>query len=249
MTRSSFAVAVPVGAWHPFLPKTLASLAIQSVPLEIAFLDASGDPRVAEAADASGLDFAYRRQGPDGGQSVAINEGWRETGSAVVFWLNADDQLLPGALEAVTETFETDPELDVVYGDTEFIDGTGARLGVHDQVADISALLLRSNVISQPSCFVQRRAVESVNGVNAELHFVMDWDLWIRLYRSGAKFRRLERVLSAVHMGEGTKTDQVTPRRLSEVFTLVHRNVGVWAAMKSTAAVAAETLSRRWRAL
>jgi len=245
MTGPSFAAAVPIGEWHPFLPRALASLAVQTVPLEIAFLDASGDPRVAEAADASGLDFAYRRHGPDEGQSAAIAEGWRETGGAVVFWLNADDQLLPGALDAVAEAFEAEPDLDVVYGGSEFINDEGVHLGVHDQVADMSALILRSNIISQPSCFVRRRAAEAVGGLNLDLHFAMDWDLWVRLYRSGAKFRRLDRTLSAVFMGEGTKTGQVAPNRLSEVFALVHRNAGAWAALKSTVALTAETLSRR----
>lgn len=240
-----FACAVPVGFWHPLLPHALASLKDQEAPLEVALLDASGDPRVAETAEASGLSFAYRRQGPDGGQAAAITEGWRETGGDVVFWLNADDRLRPGALARVSALFQTEPGPDVVFGGSDFIDENGQIMGRHDQVGDATALLYRSNTISQPSCFARRTAVEKVGGLDERLHFVMDWDLWIRLHKSGARFERSEEILSAVFMGEGTKTSTVSPRRLREVHGLVRRHAGAWAALKSSLAVLTHTLNDR----
>jgi glycosyltransferase involved in cell wall biosynthesis len=249
MTRPSFAAALPIGSWHPLLPRSLASLAVQGERLHIALLDASGDPRVAEAAEASGLVFAYRRAGPDAGQSAAIVEGWSEVEGDVLFWLNADDQLLPGALKTAADAFEAKPAIDVVYGGAEFVDIEGARLGLHDQVSDISELLLRSNIIAQPSCFARRAAVEAAGGLDPDLHFVMDWDLWVRLYRTGAVFARVEDILSAVFTGTGTKTEQISRRRLSETFALVRRNAGAWAALKSAASLAAHTLTSRRRAV
>lgn len=243
----TFAAAVPVGAWHEALPRALASLARQDVQLEIALLDASCDPRVVEAADESGLSFAYRRHGPDDGQSAAIMEGWSRTRSDVVFWLNADDRLTTGALHRVAQTFLACPSADLVFGGSHFVNAAGERVGYHEQVADISPLLLRSNVISQPSCFARRACVDQVGGVNPNLHYVMDWDLWVRLYAAGARFVRIEDMLSEVFMGDGTKTADLTPRRLAEIFSLVRRHAGVWSALKSTLATYSETLVRRQR--
>jgi hypothetical protein len=241
----SFAVAVPVGAWHECLPLALASLASQAVPLEIALLDASGDARVDEAADASGLTFNYRRHGRDEGQASAIAEGWSRTCSDLVFWLNADDRLTAEALARVSRVFRDNPNTDVVFGGSDFIGPHGVHLGSHGQVAEVSRLLLRSNVISQPSCFARRSAVEAVGGLNRELHYVMDWDLWVRLYAQGAKFRKVPDTLSEVFMGAGTKTAELNLRRMAEVFALVRRNAGPWAAIKSTLAMSAETLARQ----
>ena len=243
-----FACAIPVGQWHPFLPACLASLAEQDAPLEIALLDASGDARVTEAAAASGIAFTYRRSGPDTGQAAAIAEGWRETGGEILFWLNADDRLLPGALKCVAAAFNAPSAPDVVFGGSDFIDGRGKRIGNHDQLADVSDLLLRSNTLSQPSCFARRAAVESVGGLDESLHYVMDWDLWIRLHQGGARFKRIEETLSSVHMGANTKTDAISIQRLSEVCKLVNRHAGPWAACKSTLSVTANTLQRRWSA-
>lgn len=243
-----FACAVPVGEWHPFIPAALESLATQDVPLEVALLDASGDARVAKAADASGIDFAYRRSGPDNGQAAAIAEGWRETGGDIVFWLNADDRLLPGALKSVAEAFNRLSEPMVVFGGSVFIDADERRTGHHDQVAGASDLLLRSNTLSQPSCFVHRDAVERAGGLDETLHYAMDWDLWVRLYLAGERFEHVNAELSAIYMGAGTKTEVLSVKRLREVFTLVQRNAGAWAAVKSTLSLGVATLSRRWHA-
>ncbi|MCP2669695.1 glycosyltransferase [Maricaulaceae bacterium EIL42A08] len=245
MNALSFAVAVPVGAWHPDLPKALASLSSQSVPLEVALLDASNDPRVIAAADACDLTFAYRRHGRDAGQAAAIAEGWSKTRSDIVGWLNADDRLTPGALAHVSSAFNKEPVTDIVYGGSDFVDAEGVRRGSHEQIADASALLLRSNIISQPSCFVRRAAVDAVGGLDEGLDYVMDWDLWLRLYNYGARFHRLADTLSEVYMGPGTKTAELNPKRLAEVFALVSRHAGLWGAFKSTLALSTETLAQR----
>lgn len=242
---TSFAVAIPVGSWHPLISETLESLAVQTPPLQVALMDASNDPRVAEAVRSSSLDLAYYRTGPDSGQSAAIIEGWNNTESDFVFWLNADDRLAPDTLELVHAALLAEPTLDVVYGLSNFVNTSGNVVGSHDQVEHISSLILRSNIISQPSCFARRTSVEVVGGLNPALHFVMDWDLWIRLFNSGAKFHFIQQNLSFVFMGRATKTYQVSWRRLTEVFGLVRRNAGGWAATKSLFSLAAETLSRR----
>lgn len=242
----TFAAAIPVGAWHPFLPRALESLATQGVPLQIALLDASGDPCVRQLADESGVAFAYRRHGPDQGQADAIAEGWRETSGDVLLWLNADDRLRPNALATASKAFAGDRHLAVFYGHSDFVDETGAVVGSHDQVAPIGPLLYRSNIISQPSCFVRRAWVNRVGGMDPQLQYTMDWDLWARLYAAGAPFECTEEVLSEVFMGAGTKTAEVNISRLREIASLVARHRGWWSAAKTTLSVAVHTYIRQW---
>lgn len=234
---TSFAIAIPAGHWHPVFPRMLQSLATQTAPLQVALLDASDDNRVKAAADASGIEFFFRQDGPDDGQAAAIALGWRETTADILGWLNVDDVIMPGALNLAAAAFDADPDLGVFYGGSDFIDHTGKVTGYHDQVADISPYIYRSNIISQPSCFFRRRELDAVGGLNEKLHFTMDWDLWIRLYANGAKFQRTDAVLSQVFMGDGTKTSQTSFARLKEVAHLVHRHAGPWNAIKSTLAV------------
>jgi GT2 family glycosyltransferase len=238
----TLSVAMPIGAWHPFLPAALASLSEQGVALELAYLDASGDERVTQALSESGIEASYHRRGGDEGQSAAIAEGWAKTNGDVVFWLNADDRLTPHALQRVMAEFNEYPECAVVFGGSDFLDANGAVSGEHDQIEDVSEKLYRSNIISQPSCFVRRSWIDRVGSIDVRLKYTMDWDLWIRLYVAGANFRRVDAKLSQVFMGAGTKTSQVNFRRLSEIAKLVSRYAGSWNALKSTFAVATHQL-------
>tara|TARA_R110000868_G_scaffold125913_5_gene332281 strand:+ start:2219 stop:3289 length:1071 start_codon:yes stop_codon:yes gene_type:complete len=219
-----FAFSVPVGAWHPFLAASLASLRAQGAGVSVALLDASGDPRVRALADQHDDWLAYRRHGPDGGQSDAIIEGWQNVSGDWLGWLNADDILMPGALDKVLARLAQDPSLDVIYGHSSIIDETGAMTGYHFNVEPPGPRLLQAGIISQPSCFFRRSACEGVGGVNPDLHYTMDWDLWIRMYEAGAKFAFLDAPLSMVLWAEDTKTASLNRRRRSELQDIINRH-------------------------
>ena len=216
-----FAISIPIGAWHPLLGDCLASLTAQGDRVEIAALDASGDDRVASVLDQFSDRIAYRRNGPDDGQSDAIIEGWRNTRAPYLGWLNADDALYPGALASVAEKLESEPALDLVYGDSTIIDDTGAYRGYHWAVQPPGEEILSGCTISQPSCFFSRDAVNQVGGLNADLHFTMDWDLWVRLWRAGARFGFIEQTLSRVLWSEEAKTGGFNAQRRAELERII----------------------------
>lgn len=217
----SFAISVPVGAWNDFLPFTLESLRRQSAQLEVALLDASADPRVRELADKYDDILNYRRHGPDRGQSDAILEGWANTDGTLLAWLNADDSLFPGALARVLEVFETNPGPDVVYGQSTIVDRFDRMTGYHYNVEPPGPRLKEGCIISQPSCFFRRSAYGAVGGLNRDLHYVMDWDLWLRLYETGAHFEFIAEPLSRVLWGNETKSASFNRGRRRELRQII----------------------------
>ena len=232
-----FAISVPIGAWHPLLDDCLASLTGQGGRAEIAVLDASGDRQVSALLDRYKDHFAYRRAGPDKGQSDAIIEGWRNTNAPLLGWLNADDALYPGALAAAAEKFAAEPSLDLVYGDSTIIDDAGAYKGYHWAVRPPGEDILTGCTISQPSCFFKRDAVERVNGLDVDLHYTMDWDLWVRLWRAGAQFGFLDSVLSRVLWSDEAKTGGFNAQRRAELERIIGANAGLLAKTRSRVGV------------
>ena len=228
-----FAIAMPIGHWHPLLPAALRSLAVQRRRPEIAVLNASNDPRVAQALDQSGLSFAYRRDAPDAGQASAIVEGWRRTDSEFVGWLNCDDLLLPGALDEAAAALSANPAAGGVYGLSVILNADRSVAGLQSAPGDMMPLMALSNPVSQPSCFLRRRAVDAVGGLDETLHYVMDWDLWLRLQEGGFALDAVESIWSAVFWGVGTKTSRMTARRVREVFNLTRPRVGAFNAAKT----------------
>lgn len=216
-----YSISVPIGAWNDLLPETIRSLARQSADVQIALLDASNDARVASVADEFDHLLAYRRHGPDLGQSDAILEGWQNTDGDILGWLNADDSLFPRAMQLASDRLLQDPTLDVVYGHSSIIDGEGRLLGYHHNVAPPSDFLYESCIISQPSCFFRREAYDRVGGLNRDLHYVMDWDLWLRLYSDEAKFGFINEPMSRVLWDERTKSASFNVKRRSELKSLI----------------------------
>lgn len=214
---TKFSISVPIGSWHPFLPFCLDSLRVQNADLSVAVIDASNDPRVMKLVDQHDSWISYRSHGPDAGQSDAIMKGWAAVKGDWLGWLNADDVLMPDALERVLDKQKTSPECEVIYGHSNIVDEQNRLLGYHFNVEPPSDRILQAGIISQPSCFFSRDAYERAGGLDTNRHFTMDWDLWIRLFNSGARFGFIDGVLSTVLWGNETKTSSFSTARQREL--------------------------------
>ena len=148
---------------------------------------------------------------PDRGQSDALNKGFALAKGDIIGWLNADDTYPDGAVAAAVDFLERHAEIDLVYGDIRIIDETGNPVGVSKSKPFDLAKLLFENFINQPSVFMRRRVIETLDGVNTDLQYVMDRELWLR---AGMKFRMayLESpALANFRLIPGTKSFQHTP--------------------------------------
>jgi len=80
-----------------------------------------------------------------------------------------------------------------------------------------------------PSSFFRRELLERVGGFDASLHVCMDWDLWIRFMRAGARFHRINGYLWALRQWEGSKTQRPHDaeeggRQWAEVVEMLRKN-------------------------
>src|ERR1019366_3778476 len=61
----------------------------------------------------------------DSGMYDAVNRGYRRATGDILSYLNCDEQYLPGALGAVQDFFEKNPQIEVALAGTIVTDGTG----------------------------------------------------------------------------------------------------------------------------
>lgn len=228
-----FSIAIPVYRQSNFLSSALESIRVQARDVQLAVMDATPDDSVQEVIHDYRHLLSYHRHGPDAGQTSAIQEGWDNTEGDIVAWLCADDYYFPDTLDAVKNVFANHPDVDVVYGDAVFVDERGRFLSYFPEIDSNISAISRGCCISQPSCFVRRTALEAIGRLNSKLEYVMDWDLWTRLFRSGAKFHYLNKPLSVVRMYEGTKTSSRSWRRFLEIGRHLWKNSTLAATVKS----------------
>ena len=101
--------------------------------------------------------------------------------------------------------------------------------GYHWAVEPPSERLLVGDIISQPSCFFKRAIYEQVGGLDADLLYTMYWDLWVRLWRAGAKFAFIDDTLSRVLWTPDAKTGGFGEARRKELERIIDQNASpIW---------------------
>jgi len=160
---------------------------------------------------------------PDRGQSDALNKGFRIAQGEILGWLNADDSYNAEAISKVVSYFQGHSGVDVVYGDCQVVDEYGQPIRISRSRPFDLARLLMENYIPQPTVFMRRRVLDAVGGVDERLHFVMDWELWLRV---GVVFRMdylSHCILANYRLCPGTKSFEQNPQFALEWLEVLDR--------------------------
>lgn len=161
---------------------------------------------------------------PDTGQAAAINRGFSRTSGEIMGWLNADDVLLPGSLAYVARVFDSHSEIDLVYGDSLSINASGGEIGIRALPPHCEEALRWITHVPQETAFWRRSLWETVGGLDEDLHYTLDWDLFLRFQDAGARIVHVSRLLGAFRWhgeqktsggaaGEGVKREIALVRR------------------------------------
>jgi glycosyltransferase involved in cell wall biosynthesis len=123
----SVSVVIPCHNQGRFLGEAIASAAAQeNLVSEIVVVDDGSTDETPAVATSVGS-VRYLRQ-ERRRLSEARNSGWRASSGDYVVFLDADDRLLPGAIEAGLDAFRRWPHAAFVFGHYELIDERGAVL-------------------------------------------------------------------------------------------------------------------------
>lgn len=150
--------------------------------------------------------MAYCISEPDHGQSDALAKGFALATGDFMTWLNTDDLLLPGALADLAHAHEVEPERQWFLGNVVWIDTQDiilhARRGEAYRGCGPRCGLLTA---AGPSAFFSRELYEKVGGINKELHYQMDTELWWRFMLAGEPFGRLRSYIWALRLHSEAK--------------------------------------------
>lgn len=228
MTLPPVSLVVPSLNQGRFLAATLESALGQGYPaLEILVQDGGSTDGTRDVLEAFRGRVAVVSE-PDGGQADAINRGLARASGEVLGYLNSDDLLLPGALEAVGRAFAEDPRLRLVHGRALFVDEGGRTVGPCLTEAWSRERLADYCLVAQPAAFFRRSLLAEVGPFDTALHHALDYDFWLRaadvLGPDEALY--LDRPLAACRLHAGAKTVAGWDRALGEIFDVVRRRTG-----------------------
>lgn len=165
-----------------FIERTIRSVLLQGYPnLEYVIVDGGSDDGTTEVLRRYEPWLSHWVSEKDGGQSQAINKGWRTASGDILAWLNSDDYYALGTLQAAAAAFEqAGPQVGVVFGKGAFVSGERVVGYAGEEFRLEEILQTLSCAVPQPSAFARASLIRRLNGVAEDLHLAMDWDLWNR---------------------------------------------------------------------
>lgn len=178
MTR--IAVIIPCHNDGALVGEAIASVH-EDEPIEVVVVDdGSTDPDTIErlgALERAGVRVIHRE---NGGPGAARTTGLTATSAPLVYPLDADDLLEPGALRKMADTLERHPKAGFTWGDYAVFGQYSGRYRAPQRLLPWTL----TYVNPYPVCSMFRReALEHAGGWESRAY--EDWDLWLRLVGQG----------------------------------------------------------------
>jgi glycosyltransferase involved in cell wall biosynthesis len=194
-----------------FLPETLRSVLAQRELIHEYFVidggstDDSADI-IRSFAEGAGGGIDYWISERDFGQGEAIAKGFARASGDVLYWLNSDDVLLPGALRHVHDAFAAHPDWDALTAYHVRMDDQSRIISMH-RIPPENPRRARWGMhhVNQQTCFFKRALYERVGGIKPSLHCVLDTELWSRMFDAGSSWGHIPRYLAAFRQHAAAK--------------------------------------------
>jgi glycosyltransferase involved in cell wall biosynthesis len=210
-----FTIVTPVLNGMPWLPEAINSVARQreAAAFEVEHIVLDGGSTDGSREWLKGhAELGYRLWlEPDDGQTAALRTGFDRASGELFGWLNSDDILEPGALEATHEVFVSEPDVVMVSGACLFIDTDSRIFGAMatPPVPTLDGLVQTRLNPPQPSTFFRASAYVAAGGLDLGFNLAMDVDLWLKLVRQGRYVVLPDRVLARYRIHPQAKSERL----------------------------------------
>jgi glycosyltransferase involved in cell wall biosynthesis len=143
----------------------------------------------------------------DRGQSDALNLALARAKPSWVVWLNSDDVVLPGGLDAVRDAIVSHPDADVIYGATSIIREDGSAVDYFPGYEIETRRLLRQGCYTFSGSIIMRdTTLRALGGIKVEIWCAMDYDLQMRIAQSDLRQVNIPAPVGALRFHEGSKS-------------------------------------------
>ena len=210
-----------------FIEETIVSVIGQHYPnLEYIVMDGGSSDNTVEIIKKYEKRISYWQSAKDGGQAAAINDGFRRATGDIVAWLNSDDFYLPGTLHHIATQLDV-TKSEVLLGNCfQFFQDSAQSSGSNIVTHHANSNLLLCDYIIQPSSFWTQQSWKQVGELNEDLHFVFDWDWYIRAQQASVNFKTSQKYLSGYRFHEDHKTGTGGKKRRDEIIEIYRKYSG-----------------------
>ncbi len=210
-----------------FLEATIQSVLSQNYPrLEYLIVDGGSTDGSLEIIKKYASRLTWWISEKDQGQTDALNKGLGHARGDILAWLNSDDTYEPGAVASAAKYLQMHREVGLVYGDANYIDENGRRVGRFPAAQTDLRLLRQGYVhIPQQASFFRGELWRTLGPLDPSFYFAMDYDLWVRI-ASRAALKYLPETWANFRLHAAGKTLAADDRCWPEMLRVHYRDGG-----------------------
>ena len=185
----TFSIVIPSYNYGHFLVNALTSVLKQDrSDIQILLIDDASTDNTPQIARQYSEYIQYVRNKNNLGAGGAWRVGLELARGKYLIKLDADDELLPGHLDALESAFEADAEVGMVFASVltrNDVDGTTEPEYVTDENQTLDAECFRQKLLEcfrfrMPGCALRRQVILELEGPDTELFQIHDWEYFLR---------------------------------------------------------------------
>ncbi len=140
-------------------------------------------------------------------QTPALNKAISISTGEIIGWINSDDRYLPGAVGTGVDFLVRNPDVDLVYGDLDFIDAHGRFVYRRREMGpDYLTFLYVHTYIWHCAAFFRRRVFEKTGLLDEDVRCCMDYEFILRMMKASSVLRHIPRVMCEMRLYKERKT-------------------------------------------
>ncbi len=143
----------------------------------------------------------------DNGQSHAINKGVKLCDGEIFGYINSDDFYEPGIIKKIVEIFEANPDVDIIYGNFNYVDSNNKLLSEQFTIPFNSCVFIYDfDFICQPASFWRRNVFQKYGNFDENLQYLMDYEFFLRCYKKGVRYKYINKTIANLRLHSDCKT-------------------------------------------
>lgn len=228
-TKPLISIVTPSFNQGQFIRATIDSVLTQDYPnIEYWVIDGdSTDNTLAILKEYEGDPRMHWISEKDQGQSDAINKGIMRCRGEIFNWLCSDDIFTPSTLRKVAEAWMAHGKPAIIYGLAKFIDHDGQDIGYcpyQSSNLTLPSILELKFFPIQPATFIPTKPLQAMGGIDPDLHWAMDMDMWVKLAEE-LPFVHVPYDMALYRLHEGSKTSSASEGYYEDMAFILDRSV------------------------
>ncbi len=151
------------------------------------------------------------------GISIAMNSVLARANGEYIAILNSDDYALPGRLKRQVTFLDSRPDVSALFGLPLAVDEYGNKSELYNdfnrplsfpdfnRATWLNSFFFRCNCLCAPTAMIRRSVYESVGNYDPRLTNLQDFDMWIRMLKSGHNISLLPQKFTAFRIRDNAK--------------------------------------------